>query len=178
MTGRPLLTRPEFDALWATVNATYPPYKQSGEELSSAAKLWFTVLGVFTAATLHDALTEYAGRSGKRPTPFDVRECAQLILRARGAAARAGPAADNRACACGCGGIRWLEVMRDDTGAVRRHPEGLVPPIHAVGHLAARMAALVGQPMLRPRAECKRQRCDLPTGDLIGTEEGQPVYLT
>lgn len=88
-------------------------------------------------------------------------------------------------CECGCGGKRWLLLLRGTDGAIRRHAatveamtDHLPPRLAAHPALRTLYEGLTGQPMTRARCQCRKGGGD-PLPDLacyVGLEDGIPVY--
>lgn len=174
-----------FAKFYAGVNQEWPLYALTEEDAKTQERRWRTVLGGFSLEALSHAMKQALRTAKKRPHPADFVAWASEAEPKPERAER--PMVPATHCDCGCGGIRWYLLLRDEQGRVRLH----APTVEAMTAqmptaLARRpeardaLARVVGQPMLRLKSECRRGGGDRlpPEYTRQGYEDGIPVYDT
>lgn len=175
-----------FARFYAAINTEWPQFGLSGAEAEVQEKRWRRAFGDFEAESLVYALDEWLAKSKKRPHVSDLMELA--IAHARGRM-KGGvkPETHWTKCSCGCGGQRWLLLLRDHaTGKVRIYPSSVRELTEAVPTFLVKIPAvvdtletLVSSPMTRVMQECRRSGSNPlpPLAQRVGLDEGDvPVY--
>lgn len=173
-----------FSRWYAAVNVEWPQFGLSAEEAQMQERRWRQALGDFDGDTLAYALTEGIRTFKKRPKPSELVDL--CVAHARGKSGRKPHVEPHwTLCPCGCGGRRWLLVLRDPvTGAARVNPPleellGVLPPhLRANSTVRAALEREAGAPMTRVRMQCLRRGGEpLPLSAYqIGEENGVPVF--
>lgn len=149
-----MLTREQFNLWWDALNAEFPTYKLSDDQLAAVAKSWFRELQFQDLPILTEATREWRRATGKRPHISDILErCGRLHWVEVTIAKRKHEAewTDTNVCPCGCGGVRWALALPHSR-----------------------------PPMTRDRLSCSAWRVDvlpLADGHFIGNDyRGVPVW--
>lgn len=131
------LTLPEFTAWWEVMNAEFPTYKQSADDLAVVANEWYRDLRFQNVTALGEASRLWRRENAKRPHLSDIiKLCGTVHFREQAKAARNNEWADTNKCPCGCGGVRWalylphFELTRDKLSCLTKRIE-LLPLLGA-----------------------------------------------
>lgn len=177
-----------FARFYAAINTEWPQFGLSGAEAEVQEKRWRRAFGDFDQAALGYALDQWLATNKKRPHVSDLIELAVAHSRGR---LKGGVKLEVHwtRCSCGCGGQRWLKLLRDPaTGALRMYPNTVAELTEAVPNFLMRgtfatvkdqLEALVSSPLMRVMQECKRSGSSPlpPLAHRVGLEEGDvPVY--
>lgn len=174
-----------FTRFYAAVNAEWPVFKQTPEEAALQERRWRFALQDYSTEALQHAMGVALRTAKKRPSVADFVEWSQGFSRSRSGLSPLTVVPDHL-CSCGCGGTKWLRVLRDDDGNVRRFTESAASIRSFVAQAGIRFTAyqqelvesMVGEPLVRMHQQClKRRHENLPIAAYqIGTEGEIPVF--
>jgi len=165
----PSVTREEFAAWWDDLNRDFPPYKFTVEDLAKQARIWFDDLRHHPKLALEDSLRAWRRTQERRPKLAHILagcvEYQRRISSALDIRAKRETVSDGLHCDCGCGGIRWAQLLVDTAGAARTVLN------KATGELIT---------LTRDHVECRRMRLSQVPGDagefVERDERGVPVW--
>lgn len=173
-----------FARFYAAFNTEWPQYGMTPEEAQTQERRWRHALSDFSTDALAYAMTELVRTAKKRPKASEVVEFAQAFSRARSGLKPMKAAQPDHLCSCGCLGVKWLRVMRDNqTGDVRRFAENPADYLANVGvvftpYQRKLFEQLQGEPLTRIYQRCNKSgNAPLPDEAYrVGYEGQMPVY--
>lgn len=177
-----------FARFYAAINTEWPQFGLGGAEAEVQEKRWRRAFGDFDQASLGYALDQWLATNKKRPHVSDLIELAVAHSRGR---LKGGVKLEVHwtRCSCGCGGQRWLKLLRDPaTGKLRMYAATVAELTQAMPNFLLRdsfatvkdqLETLVSSPMTRVMQECKKSG-NMPLPPLhqrVGFDAGEvPVY--
>lgn len=175
-----------FARFYAAINTEWPQFGLSAADAEVQEKRWRRAFGDFEAESLVYALDEWLAKSKKRPHVSDLMELAVAHARHRFKGGTTKLEVHWTRCPCGCGGQRWLRILRDANGKMRLYPasvgqltEALPTVLAKIPEVVDALEPLASSPMMRVVQECKRIGSNpLPAQQYrVGVDDGDvPVY--